>query len=140
MLNLSRRWVVPVLVLVAALTGCGVPPSDQPLHQTSWQLENFNGEDPVGDRPLTLNFVDGQATGGAGCNSFGGNYRQQSNLLTFSELTRTLMACPGAQGVMDQEQAYLEALGAVERFELRNGSLVLLTGSGELLVFSQTSP
>jgi heat shock protein HslJ len=41
---------------------------------------------------------------------------------------------------MDQEQAYLEALGAVERFELRNGSLVLLTGSGELLVYSQTSP
>ena len=128
------------LALVLALTGCaggGFAP-EQPLEQTGWQLENLNGDEPVGDRQLTLSFEDGQATGQAGCNAFGGSYRQQSDSLTFSELMQTLMACPGAEGIMEQERAYMDALGAIERFELRNGSLVLFDGQDQpLLVFSQ---
>jgi heat shock protein HslJ len=48
----------------------------------------------------------------------------------------TLMACPDAQDVMEQEQQFFSALQSVHLFELSESQLSLKTIDGTELIFS----
>jgi heat shock protein HslJ len=47
----------------------------------------------------------------------------------------TLMACTDP-GVMDQESAFLGALGSAESFELSGGRLQIITSDGKTISFT----
>ncbi len=59
---------------------------------------------------MTLTFEDGQASGTAACNSYGGAYQAgDDGSLSFEGFAVTEMACDPA--LMTLESAYLEVLG-----------------------------
>jgi putative lipoprotein len=81
-------------------------------------------------------FADGQVSGSGGCNSYGGKYEVHGNKLTTSEIVSTMMACAD-QSTMDQEAAFLGALGRAETFKITNDKLEIATSDGKTMAFTR---
>ena len=112
---------------------------------TNWQLialGDVGAATPVlTGSTVTLAFsADGQAGGNGGCNSYGGDYTVEGDTVTFGEIISTLMACAD-QNVTEQEQQYLAALGAANRFAITADTLTIWFDDGASeLNFVATSP
>ena len=105
-----------------------------------WLLLTLNGVPVLPSAPMTALFEDGRIGGSSGCNSYGGAYTLDGSTIRFAEMMMTLMACL-EDGVMEQEQAYFEALSNVAKFRLDNDRLELLDASGAaLLVYARLEP
>jgi heat shock protein HslJ len=135
-------WVLLALsATVLALSACASPAGNvTALPGTKWELISMSGAAPVQGTSLNLFFgTDGQATGNAGCNTYGGSYTVKGSSLTFGPMMSTLIACEIT--VMDQEQAYLIALGETKSYESSANELTLKDGAGnELAVFKPYLP
>ena len=112
---------------------------DEALRGTSWQLLSYGtpgAETPVIEGSgVTLVFQEDDVAGGSGgCNGYGSNYSVEGDLLSFSMVVSTLMACM-EDGLMQQEQAYLQALEAATAYSLRDGQLIIAYGDAQELVF-----
>jgi heat shock protein HslJ len=131
---------VSVLAVVAACGGTGTGSGGVDL-DGSWRL--VSGRDADGSlpdlatRPVTL-VVDGEQAGGvSACNHYGGRVEVDGDTVDIGELGGTEMACEPA--VMDLEQRYLAALGAVERGE-RTGGALTLSGPDVALEYDLVPP
>lgn len=94
---------------------------------------------PVGILPgseITVTFDDGQVSGIAGCNQYGGNYSLKGASLATSDLFHTEMACAEPEGVMEQETRYLQALRQATTGHVYGTQLWLETADGSSLVFT----
>ncbi|WP_420640770.1 META domain-containing protein [Candidatus Leptofilum sp.] len=111
------------------------------LDNTDWVLDKFGpeGEETavLPNTSITLNFADGGANGSAGCNNYFGEATQSDNALNFGAIGSTRMACPEA--IMQQENAYLAALGTVNSFTLEDDQLTLQYEDG-ILLFTAGTP
>lgn len=109
------------------------------LEGTTWSLESFvEGEAAtslIAGTTITMELSNGRLTGSAGCNSYGGSYTAEDGELTVNELVWTEMACLDPEGVMEQEQRYLDTLNNVSTFELEGNRLTLRTSDGRALDF-----
>ncbi len=90
----------------------------------------------LADTEITAAFdgLEATLTGSAGCNSYFADYAVEGRDLTLSSLAWTERACQSPEGVMEQELAYLGALGTVDRFDLDDTALRIFY-SGGVLVF-----
>lgn len=133
-----NRTTIALLVLILSplLASCGLAGGGTGLDGTTWALVTLDGQPPIAGRTPTLRFEDGSVGGNSSCNSFGGDYSVRGNKISFGELFWTLMACPEG-GVMEQEQAFMQALGSIEQFEIQDGMLILTGSDGTELVFKQ---
>ena len=87
---------------------------------------------------VTIAFEDGQASGRAACNSYGGAYDAgDDGSLSFESFAVTAMACEAP--LMTLESAYLEALGAVTGFGV-DGKLTLHGDEIDLTFDEEVSP
>lgn len=84
---------------------------------------------------ITLTLAGGMASGSAGCNTYRATY-SRSAAITFGPLTVTKKACPAPEGVMAQEQLYLDALKDVTGYRLVGSELWLESDDGPTLVFA----
>lgn len=114
------------------------PEPDRALEGTPWQLTTLiSGESArslVAGTSITATFDNGRVAGSAGCNSYTGSYTAQNNILTASnDIITTKKAC--APDVMQQEQAFLDALAATTSYQIK-GSQLTLTHPGGQLVFT----
>jgi heat shock protein HslJ len=107
------------------------------LAATSWRVTGVNNGKGgvssmvVGSR-VTMEFAaDGRALGSAGCNRYTSSYRTNGTALTFSPAAATRMAC-AAEGVMQQEQAFLRALESVATMRMEGERLEMRSGDGAL--------
>jgi len=143
---MTRRamWVGLLLVVLAvpAFAGCAAEPVQPALDDTGWVLVEWG--EPGSLRPaleardVTLSFSgDDQASGNAGCNGWGGSCSIARNgTISFSEIIHTEMYCV-EPGIMEQEQFFLDALLAAERYEVVDGRL-RITGGDTMLVLERT--
>ena len=107
------------------------------LQGTHWILTGMIEDDGEVqfEGEITTSFEEGRIAGNAGCNRYFGDIDDEGRgALIVIELGATRMACP-RQVIMDQEQAFLDTLGQIQRFGYRFGSLVL-SGPGGALVFA----
>lgn len=115
---------------------CGAKFANADLFETYWKLTRL-GDEPVivGQRqrePFMI-FRHGDTTsvsGHAGCNRFTGAVDLDASALEFGMLAATRMACPDA---MQQEQAFLQALGEARRWNIVGQHLELFDAEGRLL-------
>jgi heat shock protein HslJ len=89
---------------------------------------------PIDGYPVTLAVDEGQAGGTAACNHYGGSVTVTDGQVRLGDIGATGMACP-AEGVMELEAAYLDALRRVTTGERQEGRL-LLRGEGVELSFT----
>ena len=146
--------LVAALALVVVVVGCGagggepgtdqaVPADAAPAEPSTevaaagaadvdlvgaWLLEDLGGRGVMDMAQTTIEFDgEGRVFGSGGCNRFTGTYTFEDGVLGFGPLAATKMMCPEA--VMDQEDRFLGALGAVERVEM-DGPFLLIFFSG----------
>ena len=125
--------VIAVLLLVAI--PLAVQAAGSALGGTNWVLSSLNGQLPLPGASVSLQLgQDGTATGSDGCNRFTTTYTAgQSNISFGTPGASTMMACTDA--VMQQADAYMAALAAANRYQLRGGQLILLDGTKVLATF-----
>ena len=123
------------------LSGCGTFAAQQEgnpdLTLTVWNLSSLIGKELVAGSGITAELTaDGKISGSSGCNQYAGIYKVDGNrILISSPLSSTLMAC--SQEIMDQETAYLEALGETRLFTASQDRLTFKdAGGNDLLVFN----
>jgi len=131
-----KRKLLMLITLTALLSACSVfAPAGDPLDGTSWQLSAYGDKAVLPGTSVTIAFADGQASGTAGCNGYGGSYEVDGDQISFHELASTLMLCTGPEGIMEQEAEFLGPLNEAGRFELAGGRLQLFRSDGEALTF-----
>jgi uncharacterized lipoprotein YbaY len=77
--------------------------------------------------------ADSTVAGTAGCNRFTGAFETGAQTVSFGPLATTRMMCMG-EGVVEQEDAFLAALGTVDTWEIRGERAQLRTAGGALAV------
>ena len=123
-------------LLFLLLTGCPREPMPgQSLDGSSWVLLKFSIEygsieEPMGDKPITLKFTSGQASGTTGCNSYFATYETRKEQLHFEGIGATERFC---EGLMDQEKQYMNLLQQAKTYVIRPGQLEISSQEGKLL-------
>jgi heat shock protein HslJ len=116
-------------------TAAAAEPGSPALAGTKWRLEDLAGKGVVDRAQATLEFTgDGFASGKGSCNQFRGPVTVSGETIAFGPLVATRMFCGDA--VSNQETAYLAALDAAERWEIKEPFLyIYAAGSQEPLRF-----
>ncbi len=122
------------------LEGCGSYITDYRLHDI-WVLEemqgapvskeDFNGNDVPN---MEININNNRFSGFSGCNRMTGSIFYEKDVLRFTHIASTRMACPN----MEKESEFLKALQRSTEHKVENNRLYLSNGSKEnLLVFKK---
>jgi heat shock protein HslJ/uncharacterized lipoprotein YbaY len=99
------------------------------LTGTAWTLATLNGEAPLADTEITLNFEAGRVSGTDGCNQYSTSYTVDGDRITIDPNgVSTMMACP--EPLMTQAAAYMAALGSATTFTADDATLTLVDGTG----------
>ena len=112
-----------------------------------WVLETVDGSPLIEDTFASLFIRPDGYIGFDGCNSFGG-ISEDGTLVTkpdgmFSAPAsiRTLMLCDGPDGIMEQAEAYMDALMQGESYRIVDDRLEIMDGAGEVrLVLVRQEP
>ncbi|MCE5339494.1 MAG: META domain-containing protein [Methanomicrobiaceae archaeon] len=138
--------VVAAIVTAGCTAGTSMPGAVVGLTGASWSLDSYLAENgtlvPVlAGTTVTAKFSpDGNVTGNAGCNHYGGGYSLNGTNLSVSSLFNTLMYC-GQPGVMEQEARFLELLGSAAGCRVENDRLAITDASGAtVLTFAKEAP
>lgn len=101
----------------------------------TWVAEDIGGAGIVPNSDITL-FLDKakRAGGKAGCNTYGSAYQLDGNALTFSQDFSTRMMC-APDGLMAQEQVYLDLMSKVTGYQMAGDKLQLQTSDGKAIVY-----
>jgi heat shock protein HslJ len=132
---IKKHQIFVILTLLAvSMSACSSFSSQPDLNGTSWALTQLQGGPVMSTVVPTLVFKDGQVSGNASCNSFGGSYqRGWGDALKFGQLMSTLVACADSSS-MEQERVYLSVLGQVAKYRMENDQLFLYNGADQLLI------
>ena len=138
---MNTKWLLISVCCVALLllAACGTKGSGQAEDLTDkfWALTELGGEPPLAGTGISAQFTDdGRVAGSAGCNRYSGSYTVSGKNITFSSpMAATMMMCD--QAVMDQESAYLRALGEAKTFAIQGDQLTLSGEDGAALAVFQ---
>lgn len=126
MSGLPRPHTVEVTVDDRTLKGCGGDASL--LLRGQWRVEQLGGRPLVARSRITLGFeASGRLQGSATCNRYVATYLLTGEGVTVTMPISTMRGCAAA--LMSQEQAFLETLRGVRRFDLREDGALVLHGS-----------
>ncbi|MGB3701947.1 MAG: META domain-containing protein [Anaerolineales bacterium] len=111
------------------------------LEGTDWLLNSYlnqEGEmvEPLAGTYTSAYFEDGQVNGKASCNGYFGGYQVEGNSISIGPLASTEMFCGNPPGVMDQEFAFLSAMGSAADYAIEGEQLFISDADGAtILVF-----
>ena len=114
-----------------APTAAPIPPQ---ASNYLWILRQMNGQVPLNNSLVTLQFKGYTAEGFAGCNTYSASVQYSGTSLTFANVANGKKACSSPSGVMQQEGSYLNALTLVRSFRIEQGQLLLLDQAGQLIL------
>lgn len=125
---------VSFAVLAQSQTSRDLSTDQRVLTGTDWLLVSFgpSGAEAslVAGTTVTLRFgQEGRASGSTGCNSYSGTYQVRGDNISFGRLISTKRACLD-QNANQQEQRFLSALEAANRFRLSSNRLTILSERG----------
>lgn len=120
--------------------GCGYYLPDYRIHDiwvlekmqgTTVSKEDFNGNDVPN---MEVNINNNRFSGFSGCNRMNGSLFYEKDVLRFTQIASTRMACPN----MEKESEFLSALQSGVNYKIENNRLYLSNDSEEnLLVFKK---
>ena len=136
-MHISRYTLAVLAVTIFSVVAQGQ--TGQSTHQrvlagTDWRLVSLGpaGAEAgvIAGTTVTLKLgEDGRANGSTGCNSYSGTYQVRGDNIFFSRLVSTRRACLD-QNANEQEQRFLSALEAANRFRLSSNRLTILSDRG----------
>ncbi len=120
-------------------------PETVPLEGPTWELLSYSDGNAsmvsvIAGTTVTAAFENGSVGGSAGCNSYGGEYTADGSALTVGTIFRTEMYCLEPAGVMDQEDRYLELLGAATGYRIEGDRLTITDAGGNAALVFRALP
>ena len=106
------------------------------LDNTFWTMTSMAKSKPLPGAEITAGFINGQLSGSTGCNNYFAVYETQGERLILTNTGVTEMACLEPAGVMEVESRFLDYFYQVDRFNLTEEELQLITSDGEYLIFA----
>jgi putative lipoprotein len=133
MKNIS--WLSAFVILFSAL-GCAQEDAkpDVTLTNTYWKLVELNAAavSPGEDKELHMILRGEDQVGGySGCNHFSGSVTVTNGGIAFGPIASTRRMC---QAVMEQEDAFLQALESAHRFDIAGEDLAIESASGDVIM------
>jgi heat shock protein HslJ len=122
-----------------------ISPVEAPdLAGTEWALTSLNGEGLIESTEITLYFEETFLGGSMTCNGYGGGpdsgkyvARDDGTLDILRPLAVTAQLCSSPEGIMEQEEAYIEALLSAATYRVIVNRLEIDDADGEtILVFA----
>jgi len=104
-----------------------------------WLLESLNGRGLVADSLITLDLLGKGFEGDAGCNEYWGELEAaDGGIWRTGVVFSHLQLCPGPAGIMEQEDAYSDALRSAAAYRVTDGRLEIADAGGKtVLVFTR---
>ena len=115
----------------------------QELPGTNWEVTAYNNGKGavVGLIPgtqITANFdQEGKLAGNAGCNNYFADYTTDGEKITIGMPGSTRMFCNEPEGIMEQEQAYLDALNTAATYKIMGLTMEMRTSDGAIVATFQ---
>ena len=115
--------------------------------EATWTLESLDGRPLIEESSITLKVNEDGFVGFDGCNRYGGRSKDGALIADadgrfsapYNFFTEQL--CSEPQGIMDQADTYISALGQGERFRIVDDRLEILNSGGVTrLVFVKQEP
>ncbi|HEX4876241.1 MAG TPA: META domain-containing protein [Chitinophagaceae bacterium] len=111
-------------------------PSQQSLYETKWLLKKIYTQkaiEEINNKAFIRFSRQNRSAGGNGsCNTFGSTITVNGDKIAFSDIFSTKMYC---EGVQPTEDKFFQQLNKVNRFEIKDKSLLLLRDDDLLLEF-----
>lgn len=108
----------------------------QSLYETKWSLKKIyskRGTDEVNTKAFIKFNQQRQSAGGNGsCNTFGSSLTVNGDKISFKDIFSTKMYC---EGVQQTEDKFFQQLNKINRFEIKDKTLLLLRDDEVLLEF-----
>lgn len=122
-----------------------VPAELLPLEETTWQAAFIDDGErgPVYVIPgsqITLIINGDKVSGSGGCNNYTTTGTFSDGEVTMGPAVSTRMACAEPQGVMDQEQRYLNVLATATSYAQGASSLILYNSADEPVILFGARP
>ena len=125
-----------------------LPPAMDGIFDREWSLTSFveprktgaytrfsYTTDVLEGTVVTISIGENSAAGSAGCNMYSGPLSLAGLTIEVGKVSAARMECKGPDGVMEQEQRYLEVLKDVKRFNIHGDRLAMHTDDDEVLLF-----
>ncbi len=128
------------IVMVKVAPSAAAAPVSR-LAGTEWLIEATGGTAIVSGQEPTIRFgEDGRVSGFSGCNRFTGGYTEDGDMVTFSPLASTMMACMSAE-TGAQERAIQAILSGETRISFdAMGLLTVTSATGKAFVARKSGP
>lgn len=134
MKNVTVRIVLIMAGLLMLVGYQSAWAAESALSGSNWVLSTLNGQLPLADTTITLQFgADGSVSGTDGCNRYTTTFTTSRSTISIEPAASTMMACPPA--VATQATDFMAALSAANHYQLRGGQLILLDGTTVLATF-----
>lgn len=109
------------------------------LVNSHWQAAGINnGRGGVVSSAITTQvnaaFVDNKISGSSGCNRYSASYETSDSQITIGPVMTTRRQCDQPEGIMTQEQEFLQALAVTTQYKLTADKLELRDKNGSLQV------
>ena len=119
----------------------------QPLSLTGtyWQATGYNNGKGgfssllAGTQASAVFSEDGKLSGSASCNTYNAAYQLDGDKITIGPAATTRMFCGEPAGVMEQETAYVQALGKAASYQIQGDVLSLFDAAGTRMVEYQAN-
>jgi heat shock protein HslJ len=111
---------------------------DSSLEGKNWLLTAYavqNGiTTPLPDTQITAQFADGKINGSSGCNTYFAEYTLNGSQVTFGPAGATKMFCMEPEGLMQQENDFLQAFSQVTRYRVEGRLLNFYNAEGQTVL------
>jgi len=108
----------------------------QSLYETKWSLKKIStkqGVEEVNTKAfIKFNQQKRSAGGNGSCNTFGSSLTVNGDKISFKDIFSTKMYCDGVQQIEDK---FFQQLNKINRFEIKDKTLLLLRDDEVLLEF-----
>jgi len=146
MRHTKRKSQLVLLAVLVLLSAACAPSTRMPsLANTAWVLVRMDDSSPIDGTQFTLQFQADHLSGSMGCNLYGGGpdsggyTASRDGTLSISRpFAVTVQLCADPEGIMEQEDAYIETLLDVAEYRIRDDRLELIDSTGAVrLVFDR---
>lgn len=104
----------------------------------NWIAYNIAGKDVLKGTKISLSVSEsGRINGNSGANHYFGHWKIQETMIKSSKMSSTKRFRMEPQGVMKQEQLYLQKLSEVTQFNILNDRLLLFEDDRKILSFQR---
>ncbi len=136
-----------LVLVVVGLAGCSPDNTAAGgLENITWILESYGEQ---GDLQAVLegteitaifDSAEDEVSGSAGANYYFGSYQINKNGLSIEEIAHTEMYRLDPEGIMEQEEYYLQALQAAESYKIEDSKLQITSGNQVLIYRDSGEP